>query len=817
MHEPRITLSFLGLAAAATAGCQLEKLAPDRVAMGVARLSARNLGTAISLVSQDTACGFASGSATSAATFDGPVGGEGTMTVSIDGCVLELGSTPRAIATDCSGVKTSAAGTVTISGTQTIVGHITGNPKTPLIPASAGAVTFDLTLRFAGYEVRTSDSKAGMRIDRGSAHVLAHPHLGVSASLGVCSIPTTDLTLDSIRYEDAHVQVDPESGFFPADVPSSDFGAQVGRWAGRENDLSGTLTVWDHTSTLPTAGDHDGLLPGYRRADFEAAFACTEDLAQPLSYECEDLDTVLAENLARLTVATFGQLAKAYDQDTTCGFASPATLKGQQVSGAEVGRQGATVSIPLATPCELRFDAPTVIHESCGGVKTIVQGTVSATGLKRVSGLNTGNETNPIIPNTRQAGSLTLRMDVSHLSVRRSDLPAELRLERGVLSGQASAVLALDTSLRACSIKTSAAVMNQVTLVDADAVIVNDGTTFSLPSSSATLDAVNGRVGDRENTLQGTVSLGSRTFPVGTAGAPLVLDPAYDAARFLSDDACLPNFQATATDADCDLSPLLGGAAARFLVQTAGAIASMVNANTSCGFGDVLGVLLWPTAVVGNTGEQGSMTWRVSGCSLGTNPASAYQTNCLGVASVAGGRASTNATRAVVGEREKMLGLVDSIKPLNPASVTLSLDAKLDEFSAYDLPTGRTQPSQAVTWHTGSLTGVVAPYTGNDALDTGRYDVPTPLAQFRHLGATNADVTITAQGVTLRVRIDRADLTAQNGVYLGQGNTIEGDITVDGHPVHVERSPLNPDYDEASFEAGYRCTAKLLSVLPASP
>ncbi len=813
MRTHGVRLSFLALAAATT-GCQIEKLAPDRVAMGVARLSVRNLGTVISLVSKDTDCGFGSAAATSAATFDGPVGGDGTMTVSIDGCVLDFGPKLQDIATDCSGVKTKAAGKVTISGTQTIVGHITGNPKTPIIPATAGAVTFDLTMRFAGYEVRSSDSKAGMRNDRGSAHVLAHPHLGVSASLGVCSIATTDLTLDSIQYDGAHVQVDPDSGFFPVEVPTSDFGAQVGRWADRENALFGSLTVWDHRSKLPTADDHDGLIAGYKRASFEAAFACTDDLAQPLSYECKDLSTVLAENLARLTVATFGQLAKAYDHDATCGFASPATLKGQQVSGAEVGRQGATVSIPLATPCELRFDAPTVIHESCSGVKTIVQGTVSATGVKQISGLNTGNQSNPIIPNTRQAGSLTLRMDMSHLSVRRSDLPAELRLDRGVLSGHASAVLALDTSLRACSITTSTATMSQLTLVDADAVIVNDGTTFSLPSSSATLDAVNGRVGDQENTLQGTVSLGSRAFPVGTAGAPLALDPTYDAARFLSEDACQPNFQATATDADCDLSPLLGNAAARFLVQTAGAIASMVNANTTCGFANALGVLLWPTSVVGNAGEKGSMTWKVSGCSLGTDPASAYQTNCLGVASVAGGRASTNATRAVVGEREKMLALVDSIKPLNPSSVTITLDAKLEEFSSYDLPKGATQPSQGITWHTGSLTGVVAAYTGNDSADQGRYDIPTPVAGFHHLGATNADVTITAQGVTLRTHIDRADLTAQNGVYLGQGNTIEGDITVDGHVVHIEPSPLNPDYDEATFETGYRCTPKLLSVLP---
>ena len=229
-------MTFLFALAATSGGCQCQKLFPDKVAMGVARLSARNIGTAISLVAKDTRCGFASEAAISNATFSGPAGGEGTMTVHIDRCVLELGSTLELIATDCSGVETRAAGTVTVSGTQTIVGRRTGSPKTPMIPAAADAVSFDLTMSFSSYEVRASDSKAGLMIDSGSARVLAKPHLAVSASLGVCSISTTDLTIDAIQYDGAHVQVDPDTGFFPVDVPSSNFGVQVGRWNGREND-----------------------------------------------------------------------------------------------------------------------------------------------------------------------------------------------------------------------------------------------------------------------------------------------------------------------------------------------------------------------------------------------------------------------------------------------------------------------------------------------------------------------------------------------------------------------------------------------------
>ena len=527
---------------------------------------------------------------------------------------------------------------------------------------------------------------------------------------------------------------------------------------------------------------------------------------------------MLAENLARLTVSAFGRLASHYDGDTACGFASPQAQRGQTVSGADIGRQGATATIPITAPCELRFDSPTVIKETCNGVKTIVQGTVSATGLKEVSGLNTGNPAQPIVPNKRQAGSVTIQMDVSNLSIRRSDMAVELRLNKGKLSGHVSAALGLDTTTHACSMKSSTVSFDKVKLENADVIIVSDDKTFALPSASTDLTAVNGRIGTQENMLKGSVVLGSRTFTVGTDSAPLPLDPNYDSARLLSDDACLPNYQATTSDADCDLYPLLGGVAARFMVQTAGAIASMINSNTSCGFANTLGVLLWPTSVVGAPGEKGSMTWKVSGCSLGTSPASAYKTSCQQTASMAGGSSNTTATRTVVGEREKqVLELVDSIKPRDPKSVTLLLDAQLSEFSSYDLASGESQPSKAVTWHTGKLTGVVEPYTGDDSADRGRFDIPTPVARFRELNATNGDVTISALGLTFRMKIDQANIAAQNGVYLGQGNSIEGDISVDGHAVHIDPSPLNPDYEQESFDDSYRCTAKLVSVLPFSP
>ena len=49
-------------------GCQLEQLFPGRVADGVARMTVRNIGNVVSLITEDATCGFASPAAGSRQT-----------------------------------------------------------------------------------------------------------------------------------------------------------------------------------------------------------------------------------------------------------------------------------------------------------------------------------------------------------------------------------------------------------------------------------------------------------------------------------------------------------------------------------------------------------------------------------------------------------------------------------------------------------------------------------------------------------------------------------------------------------------------------
>ncbi|MFH1811117.1 MAG: hypothetical protein ABIJ09_20420 [Pseudomonadota bacterium] len=793
--------------------CQCEKLFPEPVAMGVARLTVRNVGTAISLVAADTRCGFASEAAASSAVLDGEVGHEGTLTLRIDNCVLDFGDL-HTVSTDCNGVETKAAGKVTLSGTQTIRGHLTGNPAKPVIPGAADAAEMELSLAFASYQVRSSAADNGLTMEAGKLRVHALPHLGVSASLGVCAVSTTDLTLEHIQYENGVLEVDSGDGVFPAEVPTSDFGAQVGRWGSRENDLKGQLTMWDSIVQVPTVDDTDGLDPDYKRSTFEAAMACKEDLAQPLSYECQSLDEDLAEGLARLAIAAFGRLADAYDEDTRCGFSSAPATDGQQVSG-EIGRQDGRVRRTLEPPCTLSWDQPTVLKETCNGVQYIVEGSVSATGSKEVEGWNTGNRDKPIIPQHRQPSVVSLELRFSDFRIQRSDLPYELRLRSGKMSGRISVVVAMDTALHACAKKSSAASVEAVRLDDVDLMLTVDGNAFALSVAGSDLDATNGKVDDDENRMHGTLTMNGTRYTLGSFDAPLPLDPNYDAGRFLLDDACRPDYQHAATDEACSLYPLLGNVAARLLVHSTGALASMINADKDCGFEDTWGVLIWPTEVVGNNGDMGSITWDVEECWQGSPAPVVIKEDCLDTTTCTAGSALVNATRTVTGERESMYLLVDSIVPRDPRSVRITLrDVELRDFVSYDLPAGADEPAQRVTWHGGWLTGTVEPITGENASDLGAYDIPTPIAIFSDVGVETGDATLEMNGLTFQVAVDGAQIQAQNGRYQGQGNSIQGHIVVDGTRIDIAPALLKSEYVQEVFDSSYACTEDLVGILP---
>ena len=591
-------------------------------------------------------------------------------------------------------------------------------------------------------------------------------------------------------------------------------GPQAGAWGQTANTLTGQITVWESDQALSGGADDGGLDPDYDAATEVAKYACTPDLAQPLTHACASIRDVEAQAVAALTVSTFGAVGTLADEDRSCGFASAAVLGAVEVTGTP-GRRGGQATYTVATPCRLHFPEPTLISEECGGLKRFARGSVWVTGTKTIDGIATGDRSQPIVPTSRQpgAGHMTMRFEDFELSD--SSGRPTLRITNGVLVGDGSQLVALDTRIGACSIKTPHARFSGLSWASLSSVLVLDG--FGLPVSltASSLDAVNGTVGGKSNWLQGTVRFDDgEVIAIPAGGGPAVLDPLYDPATFDSTFTCLPNLQIPESEAACSFDRTLAEGVARLLIQTVGTAAQLINGDQRCGFG-ALPVLLKPTDVVGAPGELGSIRWAVDDCKLGGEGlARKRDTDCDGTTTWTQGVLTTHASRVVQGMRIKVPGtFVDSIVPSSPSAVTLQLSgASLNEFQAYTVKRGASGPEATLVIHSGWLAATVEPRLGERRSDPGNFSVPTPGARITEVVLTNAEVTLAQGGARFRLTIPSASLEAVAGTSEGRGNRLSGKITLDDREVVLGSLPLDPAFQQASFDRGYECTADLAAL-----
>lgn len=791
-------------------GCQLEKLAPHKVAMGVGRLTARNTGTLTALLEATTECGFSSDAVKAAAVVEGAVGEVGTVTWKVEGCALDFGQ-GTVVAKDCVGNETEVGGRATLTGTKVIRGQITGNAASPVIPLTPDAVQMDVRAELNGFFVRTVGKSQALTIKEGAVAWTAQPHLAQSVSKGLCMISTNDLSLSGITYEFAKGIVNSGDGEFDVEITASSFGAQVGQWGDRENAIEGQLSVWDSSQKLPIDGDTDGLDPEYDRATFLETFACKADLAQPVSYDCRPLEEVIAQGASQLTVSSFGNIVSLIDDNTTCGFANQKVLEAAELTG-ELGRRDGSATLRITEPCYLTFATKTPVKTDCNGVELYMQGKVAVTGVKTVRGIRTGDVMQPIIPTTRDPGEATATIVFEDFTVSDSLGRTALTVKGGSLSGTVKTRVALDTRNGACSIKTPVAEFVGLQWSNANVVVNSDGNLLPLAISHSLLEAQNGQKGDRTNYLAGTLMAAGKAFTIPTAGEP-VLNPSYDAAVFGASYACLPGLHVPASEAECSFHRVQAEGAARLLVLNAGTIASMTNANSSCGF-EATGVKLSPDVVVGSSGEQGLMEWSIESCDIGDSSPVKLSTDCLGGSKHAIGTARVDATRTVTGIREKILLFVDSIVPNDPQSVTIRLDAAhVTEFAAWTLAPGATEPQGTLTLHSGLVRGTVKPILAERESEPGTFDVQTPVARLNDIVLVDGDATLRSGTKTFRFTIGNARLSAAAGSFMGLGNLVSGTVEVDGVPVEVGPMPLDPSFKQGTFDESYACTDDLKALV----
>lgn len=808
MHRVIKLTALFAVSGVAAGGCQLERMFPEDVGAGAGRLSVRNSVKLISFIDDDTNCGMASPAVMQGFRQDGELGDVGTVTWTVENCTLDFGPELVAVSEDCNGAKTLVRGTLVVSATKTVQGTLTGNPEKPVIPNSPDAVTFSVSASVRDYELQLTDRDSILIMQHADVEVVARIHLAQSASLGVCSIDTSEVTLDSIKVRDAVYTVnDGEGHVFDVDVPAVDVAGQLGRYGDKENYLEGSITVWDTKVDLNT--DHT-LDPDYDAEYFQSAFTCRDDLKMPYEYVCKPLTPMLAEGAAKLTVNNVGNLVGALVDDTRCGFASPAVVEDVEISG-QIGHDGGEALYRIDSPCTLDFPIKTALGRDCMGKTTYAEGKAHLKGTMRLRGRLTGDPAQPVIPTSRDPVEITFDVTFDHFKVSDSESSKSLEVVEGSLTGRMKPRMALDSSTGACSIATSAVTFEDLSYREgAVAILRVDGNALRIGIDGSSLDAQSGEKDGVENMLAGNIVVDGAPYPIPLEeGAAPVLDPDYDAADFMAGFACTPNLVVATSDEQCNFQQVIGDGAARLVVQTVGTVASMVNGNEDCGFEDTFGVLMFPTEVVGEPGDMGSMTWDVEACTVGNAQRAVLSEDCLGGATFQQGHANVNASRTVYGERTTMYLLVDAIEPRDHHEVQIRLiDVALDEFVTYQLAAGQSEPMGKLTIHEGTLSAVVEPATGARADEPETFDVPTPIARLSQIHLRNARATLEAQGKVFEIEIADTALSATNGSFDGVTNQIAGTILVDGEVVDIG-GPLNPAYNANQFEQSYLCTENL--------
>jgi hypothetical protein len=777
------------------------------VATGVARLSARHVAALLKMISNDAACGFASEGVKQGVQLSGQPGDDGTATWTVTDCTLKLAS-EQAIDSDCDGNDLLAHGAATISATRTVHGVLQKGLSQPVAPDAANAATITLTsVTFDGLTVRQSGSDSWMTINHGTLSVTAVPQLAPDHKTGLCTVATPQLTMHGLTLNDADLHVVFKGRPLDVQAPSTTLELQVGPGPDHENWFDGEVLVWETRVKVPIPSDSDGLDPSYSPASFAHSYACNADLQQPIGGSCPAPRDRPAQGAAALSVELFAAVTRQLDKDTQCGFAK-ADFAG--APSGTVGNKGSMVwTLPAA--CTLTFAPGTVVDSDCNGKKTMLEGSVTVTGKKTLTGYLVGDPAQPVVPTSATPVTFDLVMTPNELRLSTSDSDTVLLAHSGTLGGSLEPQTGLDTGTGTCSIATPIAHLvfnHQAFVCDLD----TGDTTVALTIDSSMLEAQTGSFGGKTNYLAGQAVSSGHMLQVPSNGAQPVLDPSYDANTFQRSFMCNPSLQMPVSDGDCNLSRTLGEAAARLMVRNTGAAMKLLNDSTQCGFQnkDILG----NGSSNDPPGFMGSVSWSASACTVGASGAQpqAWTTDCDGVTTTIEGAASVAGTRVVRGLRYEadcgVLCYADAVYPQPEDCADFSVNMTLQNFAA-GTPDGK------LILHTGTLAAVAHPMQGKDASAViTTYDIGTPIVRFDNIDYSGGAVTLVTGAKTFNFTLGAAHLQAFSGAFKGDSNRLSGPITVDGVAVTLGTLKLNPSYDQAKFDHSYACTQNLVSTLP---
>ena len=109
---------------------------------------------------------------------------------------------------------------------------------------------------------------------------------------------------------------------------------------------------------------------------------------------------------------------------------------------------------------------------------------------------------------------------------------------------------------------------------------------------------------------------------------------------------------------------------------------------------------------------------------------------------------------------------------------------------------------------------MMKPVAGESNTNAGVYSISTPVASIESINLATGSMLIKSDGNTFDVALTNVSLNAFNGSYQTKTNTVSGNITVDGQPVTIPATLLDPAFVQATFNSTYACAPDLKEVIP---
>jgi hypothetical protein len=498
----------------------------------------------------DTFCGFESTQVKNSYEVEGQVGYPGgQVTYTVQDCELSFPE-PVEISTDCQGEVMEIQGTVRVSGTKVVQGYITGDPELPVIPDSMTPAQVHLQADVAGLVVTKSNATKSLVLKSGQLSGTLTPRTMLDTETGVCSIPTSHSEFTDINFKDGTVRIRSGAKNFDLKVEEAQLYAVNGQFGAVENHLEGSIDVNGATVGIPLEGTEPALDPDYEPAYFRSTFDCNDGADYVTTDDECRFEKVLATNVSRLLVKTYGVVTKTIDLDSDCGFDNKLDQIWEFVDTSLLGPafSGEQVTVDWAVDqCVIGGLQPKFIFEDCAGSQLFVNGTASVTGTKAVTGEIVMSST-PLHPRSRTGAHFEFtEISLNGFSALEQKADGDgyephIVFHNGSLTGMSHPVTgeAADNE-GAYFVKTPVSGFEAVSISDAQITLRSGAKTFHLALEASNLNAFNGTYGSQSNSLMGDIWLNGNHYVIGDNGDAVELNPAFEQSEFDASYACKEN------------------------------------------------------------------------------------------------------------------------------------------------------------------------------------------------------------------------------------------------------------------------------------